>query len=352
MCETDVMDLSSSIIITGAPGSPYTRKMLALLRYRRIAYRYIQSSAARKLGLPTAKVPLLPTFYFPQEQDELIPVTDSSPIIRRLEPINAERQVIAPDPVVALLDMLLEDYADEWLTKPMFHFRWRYAADIKRSAQVLPHWRHGIASDAQIKALGDEFAQRQIDRLSVVGSNDITAKVIEDSYRRLLRALDAHLATFPFLMGQRPGAADFAFAGQLTQLAQFDPTPMAITLENGGRVYAWVSTLEDLSGLEPTPTDWLQRDAVPATLHALLSEMGRVYTPVMLANERAVHGGASQVEAIVDGQPWQQRPFPYQAKCLRWLREAHAQLTDADRAAFDAIISNTGLEAIFTVPAE
>ncbi len=351
MCETEVMDLSSSIIISGAPGSPYTRKMLALLRYRRIPYRYVQTSAARKLGLPVAKVPLLPTFYFPDDQDGQLPVTDSSPIIRRLETLSAARQVIAPDPVVAMLDMVLEDYADEWLTKPMFHFRWRYPADIKRSAEVLPHWRHGIATDAQIKAHGDEFARRQIDRLGVVGSNDTTARVIEDSYRRFLSAFDAHLTNFPFLLGHRPGAADFAFAGQLTQLAQFDPTPMAITLENGGRVYAWVSTLEDLSGLEPAPTDWLTRDAIPDTLHALLAEMGRVYTPVMLANERAVKSGAGQVNAVVDGQPWQQRPFPYQAKCLRWLRDAHAQLSDVDRAAFDSIISGTGLEAIFAVPA-
>ena len=36
-------------------------------------------------------------------------------------------------------------------------------------------------------------------------------------------------------MGDRPGAADFALFGQLTQLAQFDPTAVA-DLENAPRV--------------------------------------------------------------------------------------------------------------------
>jgi len=122
---------------------------------------------------------------------------------------------------------------------------------------------------------------------------------------------------------------------------------MKSALRGGGRVYAWVSTLQDLSGREPKASDWLPRDAIPASLQAILKEMGRVYTPVMLANERAISDSEKQVQTTVDGLPWQQQPFPYQAKCLRWLREAHAQLTEADGAAFDAIIDGSGLEPIF-----
>ena len=57
-----------TIIIKGAPGSPYTRKMLSLLRYRRIPYQFIIGGLFDKGimntdHLPTAKVQLMPTIY-------------------------------------------------------------------------------------------------------------------------------------------------------------------------------------------------------------------------------------------------------------------------------------------------
>ncbi len=51
--------------------------------------------------------------------------------------------------------------------------------------------------------------------------------------------------------------------------------------------------------------------------------------------------------AAIDGRPWLQRPFPYQGKCLTWLREGHAALASADRRALDAILAGTGCEPLF-----
>ncbi len=36
-------------------------------------------------------------------------------------------------------------------------------------------------------------------------------------------------------------------------------------------------------------------------------------------NAEAVQAGAEQLETTIDGQPWVQQPFPYQAKRLMWL---------------------------------
>ena len=164
---------------------------------------------------------------------------------------------------------------------------------------------------------------------------------------RVLEAFEAHLAHQPFLLGGRPGACDFAVFGQLTQLAQFDPTPVALTVRTAPRVYAWVSLMEDQSGLEPVEADWIGPDAISPTLRALMKEIGRVYPPVMLANAQALAVGAERLETTVDGQDWTQPPFAYQAKCLQWLRASRGALTAEARAQVDAILVGTGCETLF-----
>ncbi len=253
-----------------------------------------------------------------------------------------------PDPVVAFLDLLLEDYADEWLTKAMFHYRWAHAADIQKAGATLPRWSRIEATEEHVSGLSKMFTARQIERLRVVGSNAATAPVIEASYQRFLELFAAHLTERPFLMGRRPGASDFGAYGQLTQLACFDPTPAAVTLQTAPRVQAWVMLVDDLSGLEASDADWITRDDVPATLQALLGEMGRVYVPFLLANAQALERGAARVECTIDGQPWVQQPFPYQGKCLQWLRAAHAALNPQERAAADQLLAGSGCEALFT----
>jgi len=332
------------LAIVGAPGSPYSRKLRAVLRYRRIPHVWVQRGAREARALPRPRVELLPQLVFPGTNEAL---TDSSPLIRRLEALHPERSVIPDDPALACLDALLEDYADEWLTKAMFHYRWAFEPDVAQAAAILPRWFRIDQPEAEAVAAGRQFAERQIGRLGVVGSNAATAATIEASYERLLALLDARLREAPFVFGARPAAADFALYGQLTQLAGFDPTPRRVALERAPRVVAWIDGVEDLSGAEPGDADWISRDALPASLRALFVEIGRVYVPFLLANADALARGAERVEGTIDGRPWVQKPFPYQGKCLAWLRESHASLAARDRAAVDAFLAGTGCEALF-----
>jgi glutathione S-transferase len=334
------------IALRGSPGSPYTRKMVALLRYWRLPYRYLVR-AADAAGLPRPKVELLPTMYLPGADGVLEAVTDSTPLIRRLQPRVPARSVLPADPVLALVDAVLEDYGDEWLTKPMFHYRWAYGADAAKAAGILPRWREFGASEDAVAEVGRLFADRQIGRLHVVGSNVGTAALIEDGYRRFLDAFDDHLRRHPFLFGARPAAADFAIYGQLTQLARFDPTPAAETLARAPRVVAWVELMEDLSGIEPADDDWLDRASVRHSLAPLLAEVARTYVPVMHANARALATGADLVEATVDGQVWTQAPFPYQGKCLTALRAQWERLPVAERTSVEDVLGPAA--ALFAV---
>lgn len=333
-----------SLRIVGAPGSPYSRKLRAVLRYRRIPHAWVQAGSREARALPRPRVELLPQLIYPDAKEAL---TDSTPLIRRLEGEFTGRSVIPEDPALGFLDALLEDYADEWVTKMMFHYRWAFRADIDQAAAVLPRWRRIDDAEESALAASRLFSERQIGRLWVVGSNATTAPVIEASYRRLLGALDARLCEAPYVFGGRPASADFGLYGQLTQLAGFDPTPRAEALARSPRVFAWVDVLEDLSGLEPKPDAWVSRDAVTPALRALFGEVGRVYAPFLLANAEALAQRKERVECTIDGAPWVQQPFPYQGKCLQWLREAHAALAIGDRAAVDGVLAGSGCEVLF-----
>ncbi len=302
------------------------------------------------VGIPPVPVALIPVIVFPGENgapDEAM--IDSTFQIRRLEAMFADRKVAPPDPALAFLQELVEDYADEWLTKPMFHYRWKYHADIHKASHVLAVDRDPHLNPDKLAKAARFFADRQISRLGVVGSNDVTAPVIEASYRRLLALLDSHLQTGNlFLTGHRPGVGDFGLFGQLSQLVQFDPTPAAIAANETPRVVSWVSHMDDLSGLEVNEGGWHSRSELLPTLRGFFTEIGRVYAPFLIANARALQSGATQVECEIDGRRWVQQPFPYQGKCLKWLRDGHAALAKDDHDFVNSILAETGADAIFT----
>jgi glutathione S-transferase len=332
----------TDLALLGSPGSPYTRKMLALLRYRRIRYRMVWGSHFYPpQGYPTPKVKLLPTFYFPTEQGPEA-VVDSTPIIERLEAMHPERSVLPDDPVLRFLALLVEDFADEWLTKAMFHYRWHYAADATNAGALLTFWQDPTFQGEEARRIAQSLAQRQTARLPMVGSNGITQATIEASYLRLIHILDGIVSRHGFVCGQRPSAADFALYGQLTQLGLVDPTPSQELQTTSPRLRAWLDRLEDLSGHDATA--WLDRADIVPHLGELLAEIGRVYLPFLLANRDAIQQGHTDWTATIDGRAWTQPVFPYQLKCLQTLQAARLALSADDRALLDEVLTAAGCD--------
>ena len=318
--------------LLGSAGSPYTRKMLGVLRYRRIPYQIHWTIGTKELpGYPKPKVPLLPTFYFPEEEGGLEAVVDSTPIIRRLEAEYDGRSIAPTDPLLRYLNDLIEDYGDEWVTKMMFHYRWAFQKDADNAGPLLVHWALPTLEQKEADKRAADFADRQINRLYVVGSNDVTRETIESSYLRLLSILDDILQQSEFLFGSRPAAADFAIYGQLPQLGIIEPTSAALMSEISPRLRAWIDRLDDLSGHQIVEgRGWDARDVVIKRLRPLLAEVGHVYLPFLAANAMAVQEGKDRFEAEIDGRPWVQPTFSYQAKCLMALRDGRQKLTSCE----------------------
>ena len=340
------------IIVKGAPGSPYTRKMLSLLRYRRLPYNFLVGGLFDKgimdtSHLPKPKVNLMPTIYFKNKLNELEPMVDSTFIIRKLENLYIERAVVPKSPVLKFLDYLLEDFADEWLTKATFHYRWTYDQDIKKAGFTLSRWRSLTDDEEKNKVIKDMISERQISRLYVVGSNKNTLEIIEGSYKRILKIMDNNMNNTPYLFGNRPSSSDFAFYGQLTQLAAFDPTPMKLADDIAPRVVAWVGIMEDLSGLEVTDKDWVKDKNLSESFRNIFYEIGNTYIPVLKANYDAVYNNDKEVNVEIHQTLWTQKPFPYQAKCLNWLKGEYELLENNHKKFIDSFLCETGCELLY-----
>jgi glutathione S-transferase len=339
--------MNRPVLITGSIGSPYTRKIRALARYRRIPYRFLAMQSKEAAALPKPPLPLVPGVYLPEGDDGYTATSDTTFQLRTLEERYEGRSVIPSDPALAFLAYLVEDYADEWLTKPMFYYRWGVAADCENASNMLPLWNLTVP-DAAVEEFRRTFAVRQVDRLSgvVTGSLEACGPILEASYERLLGILREHFTTHRFVFGARPSAADFGLHGQLSQLVQVEPTSMALARARAPRVLAWVDVVEDLSGIEVTEADWTPRDSLPGSFRELLGEIGRTYAPFLVANAEAIAAGEAETHCEIDGQKYWQKAFPYQKKCLGWIQEEYGRLDGGDRAFVDGVLAGTGCEVL------
>lgn len=340
------------LVLAGQYGSPYTLKMRAVLRYRHIAFRWVLRDSKWD-DLPKPPVPIIPVIVYPNADGTHGEATvDSSPQIMRLEGEFDGRSVVPPDPALAFIDSLIEDFGDEWVTKAMYHYRWTYDDDIDKAGQLLPLSRNLQMDSDQGQQMYEYITTRQIGRRELVGSNEINLTLIEGSYRRLLDIMQEQFATHDFVLGERPGRGDFGIFGQFTQLVKWDPTSMAIAAKHAPKTINWTDRMDDLSWLPIDGDDgWVSLEALPSGTRKLLDEIGRTYAPFMVANAQALTTGADEVACEItapDGTAatYRQAPFGYQGKCLQWLREEYAALSDDDRGRVDAVLAGTGCEIL------
>jgi glutathione S-transferase len=322
--------------LIGSLGSPYSRKMRAIMRYRRLPHDWILRTERNRDQIAHMKPALVPVLQYP-DSDQM--KNDSTPLAYDLEERHSERSIIPDDPCHAFLSHLIEDMGDEWLTKAMFHYRWAYAADIDYAS----HW---IADDSFPDQTGDEreamaktFGERQVGRMPLVGCTPENAPVIEASYVRLLALLESHVGLHSYLFGTRPALADFGLFGQLIVLAT-DPTPMALMRKHAQRTEDWLRQLDDASGIDG---DWLARqDHLPDATVGILGMAADIYLPFLGANAEAAKTGAKSFSLNIMGMPYTQGTFGYQVKCLTDLRQRFAALTGEPRQRATAILESCG----------
>ena len=323
--------------IYGGLGSPYSMKMRALMRYRRLPHTWHQIHGSDSDVLRNVKVPVIPVIRFPDGSWH----NDSTPMIFALEKLHAARSVLPEAAADRFVATLLEDMADEWGTKLMFHYRWFRARDQEQMSEWLAFDRAGGGGRAAVRSYAKVFRERQVGRMALVGCTEANQPLIEESARRILEAFEAHVPNTPYFFGSRPSLAEFGWFGQLSQLI-VDPTPNDLLRATAPFTVRWIMQMDDASGVEG---DWRRDGEQPAIVERLLGLAGQIYFPFLLANAAAAARAQDTFAFEALGLPFAQAVFKYQVKCLEALRSAYRALPDDAREELDPVLERTGCKA-------
>ncbi len=321
--------------LVGVNGSPYSMKMRSIMRYRRLPFDWVLRTTRNTALLENIKPALIPVLFTPEDNE---PHLDSTYLAYLLEDRHpAHRSIIPDNPALAFLSHLIEDMADEWLTKAMFHYRWMYEADIKYAMHWIIDERYPDADEETRKALMKTFADRQIGRMPLVGCTEENRPIVEKSYYRILEILEENVDQHRYLFGSRPALADFGLLGQLVTLAT-DPTPQAIMREKAQQTESWVRILMDASGIEG---NWQSDENLNPAAKNLINFTGEVYLPFLKANEDAFNSGKAQFSLDLLGHTYSQGTFKYQVKCLNDLRSRYASLSPDHKSNVEHYLKDT-----------
>eukprot|EP00658_Telonema_sp_P-2_P012879 TRINITY_DN14901_c0_g1_i1.p1 TRINITY_DN14901_c0_g1~~TRINITY_DN14901_c0_g1_i1.p1 ORF type:complete len:341 (+),score=57.75 TRINITY_DN14901_c0_g1_i1:75-1097(+) len=298
-----------------------------------------------------SKLPIVPTVIQTDHDGSVIRVMqDSTPIMEQLEREFSDRSLSPPSASLRFISELMEEFADEWANKWMMHYRW-YAKTSKPDAATYSR-RIAVELNSGTREFGDTgvservsemaemFKSRMEGRGFTVGSNEVTAAVIEGSFRESLILLDLHLSTREYLLGARPSMADFGLAGQLNQCLS-DVTAGELMRLHAPNVALWAEKMvnPDVRG------DFEPWSSLECSLKPFLSSQVSMFLKWSNANATAMAAGHKSLRLdLGGGKLWEQSlggPQKYHAKSLGVLQGKYAALPESGLSEVNRILEGT-----------
>ena len=292
--------------------SPYSDKIRALLRYKRMAVDERVENAETRFSVLQARTgkTMVPVVITPDDRA----INDSTAIAAHLEEVAPAPATRWQDLASDTFGMLLEDYADEWLVRIMLSSRWYHPADAAQNAAVIAANMTQGMYGLDFQRAARDFPPGIIGTLPKMGATPENAEHWYGMLPHILDAMNHALERSLFLTGSAPHQCDFAFYGQLNQIRR-DPTGFAWIEHAPERVREWLGRVESVctGALDAVVSP---RDDLSA-LEPLVRQMAGTYMRMQIANAIAVESGATVVEAeLLDGLPFRAPPAKYNAKLL------------------------------------
>ncbi len=291
--------------------SPYSDKIRALLRYKRLPVVEHTETVETRFSVLQARTgkTMVPVVITPDDEA----LNDSTRIAARIEELAPTPPLVWQDPAMEALAMVLEDYADEWLVRIMLCSRWYHEADAAQNRAIIAcGMTHGIYG-MDFQRAAHEFPGPIIATIPRMGATPENAAGWYAMVPRILAATAAALTDSPFLTGGRPHLADFAFYGQLNQIRR-DPTGYEWIQQGPEAVREWMNRLEQACNPAEDAPEGEPRADIEA-LAPLVREAAQTYFRMAVANAVAIERGEREVHVeLVES-------FDFEAPAARYNRK-------------------------------
>ncbi len=297
----------------GAETSAYSTKMRSYLTYKSFAFDWVprtqESESELKRLSRFATLPVLVT-------ESGYAVHDTTPLIEALEADRPEPSATPADPALAFLACVLEEYADSWLAKAVFHYRWSRKKDQKIAAQRALEEYYVTTPPDDRKASEDLAIETMTGQLKLMQVDGDLGDVVEKSFKKFVKLLDDHLRKHLFIFGDRPSIADFAVAGQLIQMLK-DPTPAKIIEKDGAFVAKWCEFMTAPTASGP----FAALDDLKETLAPIFADdLAVFFLPWAAENLENSLAGAETFSLAIGKEPMTLAPLRSAARSFRELR--------------------------------
>ncbi|MFT7671416.1 MAG: glutathione S-transferase [Planctomycetota bacterium] len=342
-------------VLHGDDNSFFTRKLEAVLRHKRIAYR----SAARPMGKDAiaerAGSHAIPALHTPEDWV----LRDSTPIALLLDQRFPERPLLPNTPVQRIACRLFEEWIDEWFTRAAMYTRWeipgtaelmaqRFLAKgiLRRPLDELDQAERAAvtASARPLGAMLENFMGRGTGER--VASTRETGADIPVWFEAFLVNLSRHLEDHDYLLGNSPCLADFAFTGGAVAHFLNDPFPLELIERVAPSVARYVERCWDTP---ETLGKWIADDAIPETWSPFWSEMARGFVPYLEGNRKALRDGDEWVPLDLGYGPTRMIAVPYREQSRMDVRDEILRLGADEQAQLRQAIPSKVLD-VYLLP--